>query len=971
MSSASNEVLDNPLSSRKQLYEIYANKSATARSKKRLIESLDEIYGYDLLFLVGLIMKSSFSGNLNIINQNEEVSGISFNEGKITRIDLNDKETFMGELLVNDGYISRDQLNEALKDKSKPLGEVLVLNKIETLEIIIQLLIKQIRLRLSRYINETKYRVNFSETEPENKSIFITYQDFLTLCHDQIAGRFNPEWLKLHYMELSEGQIEHLQSEDEKIIEDLPLIVDLKKVFATKPGENQFEKLFSSIKNEKDSEYFLKCIHFATMSGQIAVISDENVGNENLLKKIYHACKNKTGVDLVETLAHIVKCKPTEIDLIFQNVNNYVAAYEGDDLDMKNNMFRIVLEMLSKKQSYAAEVNKKYSQETIPQNPVTEKMMTDIFSDLINKKAYPALDKLKKIQQFSSSVPKIKLYTVWAKCIIGLEQNIKINILELDREFLQILPEDKDTAEYFYVKSMIQINKKDLKSAEDSYQKAVKAKPMFEKYQPKQLERSFMKKIFKFSIILILVSASISQAAENRPPFVYLNQYFNYQVDNSANIKINDSVWSLDDLAITLKDKKAKVELRRSLSAFNKDSEVGIIGTDGQYKKLSSGEKISSLEINPNQLNNSLICVTKNNEYTKITLCRNGLSQNVGNLSKATANTKDIEPAGTVILNDNTDNINFKVTYADKSSFELITKKRSVWPVKIEKDKGSEDFEMNFVDAANDKYKWNADVSISQTYFPLRFDNLISLRQGIFFNDSITKEISITKSYNVKAATLPEGPKNNIITVEPIFVFNEISGKSIEINATLRSGTGMGIGLAYEHILNPKERIIADGTFYTTKMSPTNDAATISEDKTSLMSLSGCYKYYLTEKLSLSGLVKIQEEMFFNKETATSVVLTKSMTKSLGLIPEYEFYQNKSWLISGLLGAYFMFSNKVENVSATKSGLAFAGAVKAKYNLKWGNLVGGMYLYNRSQKNDTYDYKEASLIYRVGFNYPF
>lgn len=971
MSSISNEVLDNPLSSRKQLYEIYANKTATGRSKKRLIESLDEIYGYDLLFLVGLIMKSEFSGNLNIINQNDEVSGISFNNGKITRIDLNDKETFMGELLVNDGYITREQLNEALKDKSKPLGEVLVLNKIVTLEVIIQLLIKQIRLRLSRYINETKYRVNFSETEAENKSIFITYQDFLTLCHDQIAGRFSPGWLKLNYMELSEGHIEYLKSEDEAIIGDLPLTVDLKKVLASKPGESQFEKFLSSIKNEKDSEYFLKCVHFATMSGQIAVISDENAGTENLLKKIYHACKNKTGVELVETLAHIVKCKPTEIDLIFQNVNNYVAAYEGDDQEMKNNMFRIVLEMLSKKQSYAAEVNKKYSHEAVAQNPVTEKMINDIFSDLINKKAYPALDKLKKIQQYASSVPKIKLYIVWAKCIIGLEQNIKINILALDREFLQILPEDKDTADFYYVKSLIQINKKDLKSAEESYQKAVKAKPTFEKYQPKQLERSFMKKIFKFSVILILVSASISKAAENRPPFVYLNQYFNYQVDNANQITINDKSWSLEDFSIVTSGQKFKIQLESSLSDFNTDSEVAVVGADGKYKKLASGNKIFSLEMTQAQLNSGSICITKSNEYTKVILCRSGQNAEVGALKQATANSKDIEANGTVILNDNTSNMNFKAVYADNSSFEMITKKRSVWPVKIEKDIGSEEFEMNFVDASNDKHKWTEDVAISQTYFPLKYDNIIALRQGIFFNDYINKDTSITKSYNVKAARAPEGPKNHILTVEPIVVFNEITGKSTEINATLRSGAGMGVGLSYQYILNPKERIIADGSFYTTKMSPTNSSATINEDKTSLMSVAGGYKYYMTDKLSLSGVVKLQEEMFFNKESETSVLLTKSMTKSLGFIPEYEIYKNKSWILSGLLGAYFMLSNKVENVSDTKSGLALGGALKAQYGVTWGNIVGSLSLYNRNQKNDNYDYKEASVIYRFGFNYPF
>ena len=138
-------------SARRELYEVYADNSVKPRHKRKLIESLDEIFGYDLAFLVGLIMRSEFSGNLNVISQANDISGISFSKGKITKIDLNDKETFMGELLIKDGFLTREKLLQLLQDQSKPLGELLILNQVATTEQIIGVLVKQMRLRLSKY----------------------------------------------------------------------------------------------------------------------------------------------------------------------------------------------------------------------------------------------------------------------------------------------------------------------------------------------------------------------------------------------------------------------------------------------------------------------------------------------------------------------------------------------------------------------------------------------------------------------------------------------------------------------------------------------------------------------------------------------------------------------------------------------------------------------------------------------------
>lgn len=940
MSSHNDEIEESPQSARKQLYEIYANSAAKSRAKKRLIESLDEIYGYDILFLVGLIMKSDFSGELNIINQHNVISGITFSLGKITRIDLNDKDTFMGELLIQDGYLTREQLSHFLQDKSKPLGEILLNNKIITPEQIILTLIKQIRLRLSRFIDATKYRVNFSETDPDEKPIFITYNDFLELAHDQIAGRFSVEWLKLHYMDAYEGDLSWINQNPTENISQLPLMADLKKVLSQKTSEIKLSNVADSIKSDKDREYFFKCVHFGVMSGELALIYSESGQNETTLKKIYQACSNKTGIDLLETLAHIVKCKPTEIDLIFQSINNHVIQYTGDDLDMKNNMFRIVLDMLSKKDFYSKEVEKKYSQNQ--PTPINETQIQlsiqSIFTDLVNKKGYAALDKLKRISQFSATTPKIKLYMIWTKCLVSLENNIKINLADLERDFLQILPEDKETADYYYTKTLLHLVKKEKSKAEESYQKAVKLNPVFKNYSPIKSLESFMKNLFKFSVLALTISHllmpySARAASTEKPPFVYLNQYFEYKIQNSESIKINDKVYSLLDL----------IENTENIDGFKADLNIS---TEAQ------------------------LCTSKTTSFTKITACKQSKEKLiVSQIEKSSINDMIVENSGQVILTDNETPVVFKAHFKDGSQFEISTIKRVVLPVKIQKESGSEDFNIVFKDTKLDQNNsWTESINFNQSYFEFKKDALLNVRQGIYFNDNVNASTAYSRSFIIAEDNTP---KFNFVGIEPIFVFNELNGKSNEINATLRSNMGLGLAFTLDKKINDLSSYFGHAQFYTTTAAPANNAATIVDDTIVLMGLEGGYRRHLNDKWSLSALARYKEEMFFNKLTSSSVLLTKTFTQSLGIQPEYQFYQNKLWTVKAQLAAYLMLPNAVSNSTDTELGYNIEAGINAVYKMRYGKVGANMTLGNRSQKNSIYSYNDSLILYRLNLMYGF
>jgi DNA-binding NtrC family response regulator len=54
------------MSARKRLYQIFSKEKVSAREKRKLIESLDEVNGFDLPFIYSLLVETKSSGYLNI-----------------------------------------------------------------------------------------------------------------------------------------------------------------------------------------------------------------------------------------------------------------------------------------------------------------------------------------------------------------------------------------------------------------------------------------------------------------------------------------------------------------------------------------------------------------------------------------------------------------------------------------------------------------------------------------------------------------------------------------------------------------------------------------------------------------------------------------------------------------------------------------------------------------------------------------
>lgn len=71
------------LSPRKALYLLFNKPKVSVREKRKAIEALEEIHGFDLPYLYSLMVETQATGHLNIVGAKGDVSGISFSQGKI------------------------------------------------------------------------------------------------------------------------------------------------------------------------------------------------------------------------------------------------------------------------------------------------------------------------------------------------------------------------------------------------------------------------------------------------------------------------------------------------------------------------------------------------------------------------------------------------------------------------------------------------------------------------------------------------------------------------------------------------------------------------------------------------------------------------------------------------------------------------------------------------------------------------
>ncbi|MBK8201030.1 MAG: response regulator transcription factor [Bdellovibrionales bacterium] len=150
---------------RDPLFLLLTKESHSLKERLEALEETESIHGFDLPFVYSLLIGTTVSGDLNIITADGEASSVTFSEGKITQVNIQDKTSYFGVLLVEHGFTSNEEVTTGLSGTSeKPIGERLVEANALSPHAISLVRREQSAIRLSKTIQDTSVQIAFMNT---------------------------------------------------------------------------------------------------------------------------------------------------------------------------------------------------------------------------------------------------------------------------------------------------------------------------------------------------------------------------------------------------------------------------------------------------------------------------------------------------------------------------------------------------------------------------------------------------------------------------------------------------------------------------------------------------------------------------------------------------------------------------------------------------------------------------------------
>lgn len=470
------------LSPRKALYLLFNKPKVSVREKRKAIEALEEIHGFDLPYLYSLMVETQATGHLNIVGNKGDVSGISFSQGKIVAVDIVDQETQLGKLLIEAGFILPDDLNAALATQSeKRLGERLIQGNLLSPHAFNIALANQMNIRLSRTIVDAMVKVNFVATDVELTYPHVDSDALSNFLHDWIASKIQPAWLKAHYIQWGDYTLQKGPSfSPDHPVMKMPLITHFQGFVEHFTKGLSLNQLMDTRKFPEETAY--KALHLLLAKGLVtfgekAVVQDVNERLKTL-KKISAQFQGKNKLEIWDLMVRMSASSESSPQLIHAEFMKILGAEPPKDNPDLNKVYSQLLKMAQDSLEFSQTGNREQMKQKLEQESFEGRMRAaSIFEEakqaLQRSQFAQASTLLLKASSADATLEKMKLHQVWAKLGQIDSQGVKIQVLkEVEMELMQVPPEEKFDALYSFVMGLFHKHKGDAVTARKFFEKA-------------------------------------------------------------------------------------------------------------------------------------------------------------------------------------------------------------------------------------------------------------------------------------------------------------------------------------------------------------------------------------------------------------------------------------------------------------------------------------------------------------------
>lgn len=468
---------------RKALYLLFNKPKVSLREKRKTIEALDEIHGYDLPYLYSLLVETAATGHLNIIGSKGEVLGVSMSDGKIVSVDLADTETQIGNLLIESGFIKPDDLKEALSQRSsKKIGERLIQANLLSPHAFNFAMANQMSIRLSRTIVDVSVKVNFVATDVELTHPHVDSEALSVFLHDWIASKIDVEWLKAHYMQWGDYTIGRSPNfnQDHPILKS-PLLLHL-------PGFVDFitsgKPLYKIIEEKKfPEEPAYKALHLLLTKG--IVIFTDKIESSNTpesrikqLKKLQEQFVGKSKLEIWETLISLTGGTDSAPLVVLAEFKKMLGDKPVAGPPEFSKLYTDLFQLADDSVTFATGGEKEKALEEVAKKDFEVKVKAEALYDeakaMLQKVQYQqASVVVAKLKALNPNLDKIKTLSIWCRLgqLEGVQDKAKA-ISEIEMEIVQIPPEEKFEAVYSFVMGLYHKHKNEPDAAKKYFEKS-------------------------------------------------------------------------------------------------------------------------------------------------------------------------------------------------------------------------------------------------------------------------------------------------------------------------------------------------------------------------------------------------------------------------------------------------------------------------------------------------------------------
>ncbi len=468
------------------LHSLLSTPYSSARDRRRALEQVDEVYGYDLPFILSVFLEDEFSGHINLINDAKEMFGLTLNKSMISGVDSADNISSLSLLLLQRGFLERQDIKEiqGLKIKGEFL-KALVENGYlspHASEAATRAFIEE---ELNRLICEEKFSITISPDRKIKETSFrFSLNDFTKMYWSLLKNRFPESWLQLFYSEWHEHPLRKGPQQNEKetilaLIAD-PLMNKIMDAAIYEPTLNELLEKFKG--NELDVLKFVHCM----CSRRVFVFDvEKKTSNWRVVKdrsqKLLREIENKDQEEVFLALGLTRPLRVTDVIKVYKefakgNHPDRIPESAGKELkEIVQKVFSIVSEAYqtltddTRRETYLKNIQHKKIEEQIS----AEKSLDEV-PKLINLGKFAEAERMARIAQKVLATDDSRIALALS---LAHEGALAAKIEEADRLLGEVSFDGRRSEKYWIASGRHAFCKNDFPNAATNFRKAIEANP--------------------------------------------------------------------------------------------------------------------------------------------------------------------------------------------------------------------------------------------------------------------------------------------------------------------------------------------------------------------------------------------------------------------------------------------------------------------------------------------------------------